>query len=127
MTPHEYQKLAEYTESKTFDAIANRMVGRDKMLRLEHAAFGLCTESGEFMDALKKHIFYGNDLDEVNLAEELGDLLWYVALACNALEINLDDVMSTNINKLTTRYPNKFTSDKALHRDLDAERKILED
>lgn len=126
MTPHEYQKLAERTESSNFEYIADRMVGYDKMVRLQHAAAGLCTEAGEFMDMLKKHIYYGKDLDEVNLAEEIGDILWYAVLACNALEINLEDVMEKNIKKLAARYPGEFKDDDALHRNLDAERKILE-
>jgi NTP pyrophosphatase (non-canonical NTP hydrolase) len=105
------------------------MAGDDKMIRLQHAAFGFCTESGEFMDALKKHVFYGDELDLTNLAEELGDLLWYVALACNALGINLEDVMTKNLKKLhgkTGRYKDQFTEEEALHRNLDVERKTLE-
>lgn len=130
MSPNEYQKLAERTESKKFDAISERMVEFDKLIRLQHAAFGFCTESGEFADMLKKHIFYGDALDEVNLAEEIGDLLWYAALACNALEINLEDVMVRNLKKLhgkTGRYKDQFTEDEALHRNLDQERKNLEE
>ena len=130
MTPNEYQKLAERTESRKFDDIGDRMAGDDEMIRLQHAAFGFCTEAGEFMDMLKKHVFYGNELDKVNLAEELGDLLWYVALACNALEINLEDVMVKNLKKLhgkTGRYKDQFTEDEALHRNLEQERKVLED
>jgi NTP pyrophosphatase (non-canonical NTP hydrolase) len=129
MSPNEYQKLAERTESKKFDDIGDRMAGDDKMIRLQHAAFGFCTESGEFMDALKKHVFYGDELDLTNLAEELGDLLWYVALACNALGINLEDVMTKNLKKLhgkTGRYKDQFTEEEALHRNLDVERKTLE-
>jgi NTP pyrophosphatase (non-canonical NTP hydrolase) len=129
MSPNEYQKLAERTESKKFDAISERMADEDKMIRLQHAAFGFCTEAGEFMDMLKKHIFYGNELDEINLAEELGDLLWYVALACNAMDINLEDVMTKNLKKLhgkTGRYKDQFTEEEALHRNLDVERKTLE-
>lgn len=129
MTPNEYQKLAARTESSKFNDIADRMAGDDKMLRLQHAAFGFCTESGEFMDMLKKHIFYGKNLDEVNLAEEIGDLLWYAALACNAMDISLEDVMTKNLKKLhgkTGRYHDQFTEEEALLRNLDQERKVLE-
>lgn len=126
MTPHEYQKLAERTESMNFNDIADRMVGYDKMVRLQHASAGLCTEAGEFMDMLKKHIYYGKDLDEVNLAEEIGDIFWYAALACNALDIELEDVMAKNIKKLAARYPDKFKEEDALHRNLEQERRTLE-
>jgi NTP pyrophosphatase (non-canonical NTP hydrolase) len=103
----------------------------DENIDLLHAGMGLCTESGEFMDMLKKHIFYGKELDRVNLVEELGDDLWYVALAIKGLknkiqQLSLDSILLNNIEKLTERYPNKFTEDAALNRDLDAEREILE-
>lgn len=94
--------------------------------RLLHAAIGLTTESGELIDALKKHIFYGKPLDTVNLKEELGDLLWYVAIAMDALKLDPSDVMLTNVNKLRTRYPEKFNSEQAVNRNLEAERETLE-
>lgn len=94
--------------------------------RLLHAAIGLSTESGELLDALKKRIFYGKDLDLVNIKEELGDLLWYLLIALDAIDCSMVDCMKTNIAKLKERYPNKFTQSDALNRDLAAERKILE-
>lgn len=53
--------------------------------RLLHAAIGLCTESGELLDAYKKHIFYGKPLDHVNIKEELGDICWYMAIVCDVV------------------------------------------
>lgn len=93
---------------------------------LLHAGMGGCTEDGEFLDALKKHIFYGAPLDKVNLLEELGDKMWYIALAIHKLDGNLEEVMQRNINKLKARFPNKFTQEDALNRDLEKERKELE-
>lgn len=120
MTPNEYQQLASSTESRVLVSLD------DKHSRLIHAAIGMCTESGEFIDALKKHIFYGKPLDYVNLEEELGDLMWYVAIAANALDADLGEIMDRNIQKLKTRYPNKFTSEDAINRDIAAERAVLE-
>lgn len=94
--------------------------------RLFHAAMGMCTESGEFMDALKKHAIYGKPLDLTNLVEEAGDCLWYIALMLNSLGVTVEDAMARNISKLRARYPEAFTSERALERDLDAERKALE-
>jgi NTP pyrophosphatase (non-canonical NTP hydrolase) len=91
--------------------------------RLLHAAMGMCTETGELMDALKKHMFYGKPLDGVNLSEELGDLFWYIAIACDALGTTFEEVWEMNIAKLRKRYPGKFTEHE---RDLLAERKELE-
>lgn len=125
MTPYEYQKLAECTENKNLDVIAERLANHGN-IRLLHAAFGLETEAGEFTDALKKAFFYGKPLDRVNLAEEVGDTLWYLALACNELGIDMEDVMKRNIAKLKARYPNNFSEDSALNRDLKTERAILE-
>jgi len=95
-------------------------------VRLLHAAMGLCTEAGEFMDMMKKHILYGKPLDEVNLREELGDKLWYTALALDELKSTFEACFDINIAKLRARYPNKFTEKDALNRNLEREREILE-
>lgn len=92
---------------------------------LMHAAMGLATESGELLDAIKKRAFYGKALDEVNLIEELGDLMWYIAVACEALGTTIDAVCAANIEKLKRRYPHRFTSEHAINRDLTAERAAL--
>ena len=127
MTPSEYQALATNTENKEFVAISKRLTHSTKIIRLLHASQGLATEAGEFTDALKKHIFYGKELDLVNLAEEVGDILWYAALACNTLGVSLEEVMEKNIKKLQKRYPEKFTKENALTRNTEEERKILEE
>ncbi len=87
---------------------------------------GLTTEAGEFVDMLKKHIFYGKPIDYVNAKEEIGDTLWYTALAIDVLETTMNEVMTVNIDKLKARYPEKFTEFNAENRDLVTERKILE-
>ena len=122
MTPDEYQRQAERTESSNFHSDS------DRCHRLIHAAIGIQTEAGEFADPIKKFVFYGQNIDLINLSEEIGDLLWYVALACNTLGIHMSDVMETNILKLQKRFPDKFTSEDALeeNRDREAEREILE-
>ena len=95
--------------------------------RLIHAAFGMQTETAEFTDALKKSIFYGKPLDTVNLKEELGDLLWYIAIAMDELGTDFTAESTRVINKLKLRYPNAFTTSDALDRNLEAERALLED
>jgi NTP pyrophosphatase (non-canonical NTP hydrolase) len=93
---------------------------------LMHSAMGLCTESGELMDALKRYSVYGKELDGVNLKEEYGDMLWYIALGCKYLGCTMAELMDMNIRKLAKRYPDKFTKADALKRDLDTERSELE-
>lgn len=95
--------------------------------RLDHACLGLATEIGEFIDPIKKARYYGKLLDVVNLKEELGDALWYIAVAMDELGTDFETETARVINKLHVRYPEKFTGEAATNRDLDAERKVLED
>ena len=113
------------SENKDYNGMLSRLVTTDN-IRLLHGGMGISTEAGELLDALKKHIFYGKKLDYVNLSEELGDILYYVSICMNVLGISFEEVMEKNIEKLKARYPEKFTEDKAINRDLDTERKILE-
>lgn len=94
--------------------------------RLIHASMGFVTEAAEFQDALKKSLFYGKELDKTNLKEEIGDLLWYLAIAMDVLGTDFDGEQDRVIRKLKARYPSKFENDLAENRDLVAERKILE-
>jgi len=125
MQNKDYKEAALRTESNDFEAIQKRISSK-RNIRLLHAGIGLATESGEFLDALKKAIFYGKELDRVNLQEEIGDLLWYCAIALDELGGDFDSTMSINIQKLKARFPNKFTEEDAENRNLDKEREILE-
>lgn len=121
-----YVPLVIRSESSDFPKIKEKFKHTDN-IRLLHAAMGMCTEAGEFQDMLKRFFFYHKELDVINLIEELGDMLWYVGLACDVLEVTLEEVMTRNINKLRERYPEKFDEVKAIFRDLDTERKTLEE
>ena len=125
MNSKQYISDATKTESTDFSAMNSRL-NDDGLKRLLHAGIGLSTEAGEFLDALKKHIFYGKDLDRVNLKEEIGDLFWYIAIACDELGVEFETLMDTNIAKLKARYGEKFSEHKAENRDLGTEREILE-
>ena len=91
-----------------------------------HMLFGMLTEVGELADAFKKNLAYKKPLDYVNIEEEVGDLMWYVINFCSVMGFNLEDILEQNIAKLRARYPEKFTEDKAINRDLAKEREILE-
>ena len=86
---------------------------------------GMVTEAGEIADHLKKVIFYGKPLDRTNLIEELGDMFWYMALMCDALSVDFEDVWRINIAKLKARYGEKFSEERAVNRDLVNERIVL--
>jgi NTP pyrophosphatase (non-canonical NTP hydrolase) len=126
MKKNNYQNDALRTESNDFEAIAKRLQNPET-IRLFHCGIGLATEAGEFLDALKKHIFYGKEIDRVNLSEELGDIQWYSAIGADTLNDTLDNIQDVNIKKLKSRFPDKFTGKDALNRDLDKERDILEE
>jgi len=120
-----YVRDAIRTEADPLNALT-RICQDPRKLRLLHGAMGLCTESGEFLDALKKHFFYGKPLDLVNLREECGDLFWYLAIIADTLgEANFTNMLQTNIAKLRERYPEKFTDEKAVNRNLAAEYQVL--
>lgn len=79
-------------------------------------ALGMCGESGEVADIIKKAVFHEKPLDLEHLKREIGDVLWYVSEMCNAFGFRMSDVMHMNIDKLSARYPNGFNPDDANHR-----------
>ena len=91
-----------------------------------HMIFGMLTEIGELADVYKKNLAYGRETDLYNVKEELGDLMWYVANFCKTNDFDIEKILESNINKLMSRYPEKFTQKDALERDLKLERKALE-
>ena len=98
--------------SKNFVDLADRLGELDRqganIERLTTAGVGLAAESGEFLEIVKKMVFQGKPWNEDNrehLIIELGDIMWYVAQACMALEVSFDDVIATNVKKLEKRYP----------------------
>ena len=106
MTGNEYQALAMRTRNKSLspdDSLANGVMG-------------MCGESGECADLVKKTFFQGGELDVPHFAKELGDVLWYIALCCESLGLQLDDVMQQNVDKLSARYPNGFDPYRSQHR-----------
>ena len=123
MTPNEYIHNVMRTDAGPNPKSRERAVENFSLL---HSCMGICTESGELMDAVKKTIVYGKALDVVNVKEEIGDLFWYIGLLCNSLGLSFEEIWETNIAKLRKRYPQNFTEAAALDRDLSAERSVLE-
>ena len=76
--------------------------------RLMTAAFGMSAEAGEFTEVVKKIFLQGKPYTEENIfhmKRELGDLCWYLAQACMALNITFEEVLEMNYEKLSARYP----------------------
>ena len=107
MNGTEYQKLAMRT--------LNPKIPKDEVLI--NGVMGLCGESGEVIDLVKKHLYQGHELDKEKLTKELGDVMWYVAEICEALNISLDEVMQGNIDKLQKRFKDGFTTSESINRE----------
>jgi len=104
-------------ESKNGVAFVNRIRDLEEnsdIHRLLTAAVGMSAEGGEFLEIVKKMIFQGKPYTEENIRHlkiELGDVLWYVAQACMALDISLDEITDMNIDKLSKRFPDGHFSE----------------
>jgi NTP pyrophosphatase (non-canonical NTP hydrolase) len=93
------QLLARLTELETQDADTPRLLT---------AAFGMSAEAGEFTEIVKKVFLQGKPYNADNIEHlkiELGDILWYAAQACMALDVSFEEVMERNYLKLSARYP----------------------
>lgn len=107
MTINEYQKEALRTASgmsKEYPLILNGVLG-------------LGGESGECLDIVKKCLFQGHGLDKEHLAEELGDVAWYLAVSAHAIGMDLESILRGNVDKLRRRYPDGFSTERSLHRE----------
>lgn len=91
--------------------------------RLLHSILGFITETGEIAVQMLDD---DSKIDMVNVIEELGDIQWYEAIAVDEIGTTWEDIRQRNYDKLSKRYPNKFTREHAENRDLEAERKALE-
>ena len=107
MTVNEYQKMAMATLNP---ALAKKDV-------LINGVMGLCGEAGEAIDVVKKHLAQGHPLDREPLIQELGDVAWYLAETATALDVDLEEVFSRNIEKLRRRYPQGFAAQRSLERE----------
>ena len=106
MTVNEYQNLAMRTLNPELDK-------KDVLI---NSVMGLCGESGEAIDIVKKWLAHGHPLDKEKLIKELGDVAWYLAEAATALDVPLEEIFEKNIDKLKARYPEGFDTEKSLNR-----------
>ena len=111
LTANDYQRAAMRTASGM-----NYEDLRGEGLLL-NAVMGLNGEAGECIDVVKKHLFQGHDMDRDHLAEELGDVAWYLAVCCEALGMTLEEVLQRNIDKLKARYPEGFDKARSINRE----------
>ena len=103
-----------------YQAAALRTAQTEELTHIElvmNAALGLCGESGEVADIVKKFRFQGHDLDFEHIAKELGDIAWYLAVGAYSIGYDLEKILQMNVDKLKERYPDGFSTDRSLHRD----------
>ena len=108
MTLNEYQQLALRT--------ANPGIKNGPPIQLNWA-LGLCGESGEAAEIVKKHFYHGHPVDYDKLKEEIGDCLWCIAVLGNSFGFDLREIAEANIEKLRKRYPDRFSEERSLRRD----------
>ena len=108
MRVNDYQEKALRTAAKNFTPIQQLVDG----------VMGLNGESGECVDVLKKHLFQGHDLDVEQMALELGDVAWYIAVSADALGYDLETILKMNIEKLKKRYPDGFEAGRSINREM---------
>ena len=114
----QFDRYAEFVDAVTSDASTDFLALSDRLVMLDEkganierlltAGVGINAEGGEFLEIIKKMVFQGKPWNEDNrehLIIDLGDLMWYVAQACMALDISFDDVIARNVQKLEKRYP----------------------
>lgn len=106
MKANEYQELAMRTLNPKLDK-------KDVLI---NAVMGLCGESGEAIDIVKKYLAQGHDFDKEKFKKELGDIAWYLAEAAYAIDVPLEEILLGNIEKLKKRFPEGFSEEKSINR-----------
>lgn len=111
LTANDYQQKAMKFASDLSKATKHNL--------LLQGVMGMCGEAGETIDIVKKIVFHGHPYDEEtreHIAKEIGDVLWYVATAAEAIGYPLETIMQMNIDKLSARYGDHFTTEASMHR-----------
>lgn len=104
-------------EINKYQALASRTINKDLInIQLEHHALhGIAGEVGE-IHSLYQKIYQGHVFGIEHLKKEIGDLMWFIAELCTALDLSMDVICEMNIEKLMERYPEGFDSKRSLHR-----------
>jgi len=114
MTLKEYEKEC----LRTANGGTKNLTEKERLML--NGCMGLAGESGEIVDVIKKHIFHGHPLDIESCMKELGDVHWYWSILCYVLNLDPEEVLKQNVQKLRKRYPDGFgTLDSILRRDKD--------
>lgn len=119
MNISEYQNLAMRTNDGKSTERLLKFIEEHKDIDVGgiiNACEGLCGESGEANDMIKKWIFHGHELKEADLVKEIGDVCWYLAFVSECFGLDLNRIMEKNIAKLKNRYPEGFSEQASINR-----------
>lgn len=126
------QESYKSTRANFYDTVPTEEVGHDWPSNVEpvaiHSILGIATEAVELVENLRKALVGNTEMDWVNLVEEFGDVIWYmhIPFIYGAIDPDINPVLRKNLLKLYARFKDKFDTEKAINRDLDTERRILE-
>jgi len=127
MKPDEYMEATTAMNTNLTDySVIQKRMGTEENSKLIHYSVGVGSESGELLDIVKKATIYGKKPDVAHIKEELGDLSWYMNEIMKMYNLTWEEVFAANVAKLRERYKGGFTEKKALNRNLDKERQVLE-
>lgn len=107
MTFNEYQRLARRTQN----------IHLNSHQRQEHALFGIAAETGEIHSIFQK-VYQGHPVKLADLIGECGDLLWFIAELADVHGLTLEEIAEANIDKLKMRYPDGFSEDASVNREV---------
>ena len=105
-------------EIREFQRVSTRTLNKElsKEKQVSNMIFGANGELGEVTDILKKHLYQGHRINKQHLAEEIGDTLFYIVNLCTLYNLDVEDILQANVDKLKKRFPNGFESNRSINR-----------
>lgn len=103
---------------RDFQTLSVRTMNKEltKEQAISNMIFGANGELGEVTDILKKHLYQGHRINKQHLSEEIGDTLFYIVNLCTLFNLDIEDILQGNVDKLRNRYPEGFDSAKSINR-----------
>ena len=103
---------------REFQRVSTRTLNKElsKEQAISNMIFGANGELGEVTDILKKHLYQGHKLDKQHLAEEIGDTLFYIVNLCTIYNLDVEDILQGNVDKLRKRFPEGFDAERSINR-----------
>lgn len=103
---------------REFQRVSTRTLNKElsKEQQVSNMIFGANGELGEVTDILKKHLYQGHRINKQHLAEEIGDALFYIVNLCTLYNLDVEDILQGNVDKLKKRFPEGFDAERSINR-----------